>query len=102
MPDNDIRLLALDGGGVRRPFSLLESSCPPSSPTPRLGRATTFYMNGGTGGVFAVMLGRLCMSVEIGSVWWPSIRTLASAWASSFPFMAPVSRLPGTSMELED
>ncbi|RKK66720.1 hypothetical protein BFJ69_g15140, partial [Fusarium oxysporum] len=68
MPDNDIRLLALDGGGVRGLSSLmilqnLMSTIDPDSPPKP---CDYFDMIGGTstGGLIAIMLGRLRMTVD--------------------------------------
>ncbi|PNH41105.1 hypothetical protein VD0004_g5947 [Verticillium dahliae] len=68
MPANDIRLLALDGGGVRGLSSLmvlrsLMATIDPDHP-PR--PCDYFDMIGGTstGGLIAIMLGRLRMSVD--------------------------------------
>ncbi|KAF4340652.1 tetratricopeptide repeat domain protein [Fusarium beomiforme] len=68
MPDNDIRLLALDGGGVRGLSSLmilknLMSTIDPDSPP---NPCDYFDMIGGTstGGLIAIMLGRLRMTVD--------------------------------------
>ncbi|KAH6881067.1 hypothetical protein B0T10DRAFT_609259 [Thelonectria olida] len=68
MPDNDIRLLALDGGGVRGLSSLmilqsLMSTIDPDSPPKP---CEYFDMIGGTstGGLIAIMLGRLQMTVK--------------------------------------
>lgn len=68
MPGSDIRLLALDGGGVRGLSSLLilrrlmSIVDPDDPPKP----CDYFDMIGGTstGGLIAVMLGRLCMTVD--------------------------------------
>ncbi|KAG7124123.1 Calcium-independent phospholipase A2-gamma like protein [Verticillium longisporum] len=68
MPANDIRLLALDGGGVRSLSSLMilrslmVTIDPDNPPKP----CDYFDMIGGTntGGLIAVMLGRLRMSVD--------------------------------------
>ncbi|KAJ1337373.1 cGAMP-activated phospholipase [Microdochium nivale] len=68
MPDSDIRLLALDGGGVRGLSSLMilrslmAAVDPDNPPKP----CDYFDMIGGTstGGLIAVMLGRLHMSVD--------------------------------------
>ncbi|CRK12348.1 hypothetical protein BN1708_010444 [Verticillium longisporum] len=68
MPDGDIRLLALDGGGVRSLSSLMILRSlmitidPDNPPKP----CDYFDMIGGTntGGLIAVMLGRLRMSVD--------------------------------------
>ncbi|EXL47748.1 hypothetical protein FOCG_11897 [Fusarium oxysporum f. sp. radicis-lycopersici 26381] len=68
MPDNDIRLLALDGGGVRGLSSLIIlqnlilTIDPDSSPKP----CNYFDIIGGTstGGLIAIMLGRLQMTVN--------------------------------------
>ena len=68
MPDNDIRLLSLDGGGVRGLSSLMilehlmYTINPKSPPRP----CDYFDMIGGTstGGLIAVMLGRLRMTVD--------------------------------------
>ncbi|ORY02205.1 hypothetical protein BCR34DRAFT_493307 [Clohesyomyces aquaticus] len=67
MPSNDLRLLALDGGGVRGLSALMileqlmEAVNPDAPPKP----CDYFDMIGGTstGGLIAVMLGRLRMSV---------------------------------------
>ncbi|KAF2022547.1 FabD/lysophospholipase-like protein, partial [Setomelanomma holmii] len=67
MPGNDLRLLALDGGGVRGLSALMileqlmEAVDPDSPPKP----CDYFDMIGGTstGGLIAVMLGRLRMTV---------------------------------------
>ncbi|KAF2025710.1 hypothetical protein EK21DRAFT_75787 [Setomelanomma holmii] len=67
MPGNDLRLLALDGGGVRGLSALMileqlmEAVNPDAPPKP----CDYFDMIGGTstGGLIAVMLGRLQMSV---------------------------------------
>ncbi|KAM5349990.1 hypothetical protein ACJ41O_006495 [Fusarium nematophilum] len=68
MPDNDIRLLALDGGGVRGLSSLmilqnLMSTIDPDSPPKP---CDYFDMIGGTstGGLIAIMLGRLRMTID--------------------------------------
>ncbi|KAL6406095.1 phospholipase [Ilyonectria robusta] len=68
MPDDDIRLLALDGGGVRGLSSLmilqnLMSTIDPDSPPKP---CDYFDMIGGTstGGLIAIMLGRLRMTVD--------------------------------------
>lgn len=68
MPDNDIRLLALDGGGVRGLSSLmilqsLMSTIDPENPPKP---CDYFDMIGGTstGGLIAIMLGRLRMTVD--------------------------------------
>ena len=68
MPDNDIRILALDGGGVRGLSSLmilqnLMSTIDPDSPPKP---CDYFDMIGGTstGGLIAIMLGRLRMTVD--------------------------------------
>lgn len=68
MPENDIRLLALDGGGVRGLSSLmilqhLMSTINPNSPPKP---CDYFDMIGGTstGGLIAIMLGRLRMTVD--------------------------------------
>jgi patatin-like phospholipase/acyl hydrolase len=68
MPSNGVRLLALDGGGVRGLSSLmilrrLMATVDPDSP-PR--PCDYFDMIGGTstGGLIAVMLGRLGMTVD--------------------------------------
>ncbi|KAH7151967.1 hypothetical protein B0J13DRAFT_470560, partial [Dactylonectria estremocensis] len=68
MPDNDIRLLALDGGGVRGLSSLmilqnLMSTIDPDSPSKP---CDYFDMIGGTstGGLIAIMLGRLRMTID--------------------------------------
>jgi predicted acylesterase/phospholipase RssA len=68
MPGNKIRLLALDGGGVRGLSSLMilrslmEAIDPEDPPRP----CDYFDMIGGTstGGLIAVMLGRLGMTVD--------------------------------------
>lgn len=68
MPGDNIRLLALDGGGVRGLSSLMilrnlmNSIDPEAPPKP----CDYFDMIGGTstGGLIAVMLGRLRMSVD--------------------------------------
>ena len=68
MPGNDIRLLALDGGGVRGLSSLMilqqlmRHVDPESPPKP----CDYFDMIGGTstGGLIAIMLGRLRMTVD--------------------------------------
>ncbi|KAH7021523.1 acyl transferase/acyl hydrolase/lysophospholipase [Microdochium trichocladiopsis] len=68
MPENDIRLLALDGGGVRGLSSLMvlrslmAAVDPDNPPKP----CDYFDMIGGTstGGLIAIMLGRLRMSVD--------------------------------------
>ncbi|KAI4139929.1 MAG: hypothetical protein L6R39_006038 [Caloplaca ligustica] len=68
MPDQEIRLLALDGGGVRGLSSLLilqqlmETIDPDSPPKP----CDYFDMIGGTstGGLIAIMLGRLKLSID--------------------------------------
>ncbi|KAH7132768.1 acyl transferase/acyl hydrolase/lysophospholipase, partial [Dactylonectria macrodidyma] len=68
MPDNDIRLLALDGGGVRGLSSLMilqnlmATIDPDSPPKP----CDYFDMIGGTstGGLVAIMLGRLRMTID--------------------------------------
>ncbi|KAM5358933.1 hypothetical protein ACJA88_015257 [Fusarium oxysporum] len=68
MPDNDIRLLALDGGGVRGLSSLIIlqnlilTIDPDSPPKP----CNYFDIIGGTstGGLIAIMLGRLQMTVN--------------------------------------
>ncbi|PSN58604.1 hypothetical protein BS50DRAFT_614817 [Corynespora cassiicola Philippines] len=67
MPDRDLRLLALDGGGVRGLSALMileqlmEAVDPDAPPKP----CDYFDMIGGTstGGLIAIMLGRLRMSV---------------------------------------
>lgn len=68
MPNDDISLLSLDGGGVRGLSSLmilrnLMSAIDPESPPKP---CDCFDMIGGTstGGLIAVMLGRLRMSVD--------------------------------------
>ncbi|KAH7119390.1 acyl transferase/acyl hydrolase/lysophospholipase [Dactylonectria estremocensis] len=68
MPENDIRLLALDGGGVRGLSSLmilqnLMSTIDPDSPPKP---CDYFDMIGGTstGGLIAIMLGRLRMTID--------------------------------------
>lgn len=68
MPDNDIRVLALDGGGVRGLSSLmilqnLMSTIDPDSPPKP---CDYFDMIGGTstGGLIAIMLGRLRMTID--------------------------------------
>ncbi|KAH7134383.1 hypothetical protein EDB81DRAFT_844943 [Dactylonectria macrodidyma] len=68
MPDNGIRLLALDGGGVRGLSSLmilqnLMSTIDPDSPPKP---CDYFDMIGGTstGGLIAIMLGRLRMTID--------------------------------------
>src|ERR1700712_4057813 len=68
MPGDDIRLLALDGGGVRGLSSLIILRSlmavidPDNPPKP----CDYFDMIGGTstGGLIAVMLGRLRMSID--------------------------------------
>ncbi|OCL00351.1 uncharacterized protein K441DRAFT_99752 [Cenococcum geophilum 1.58] len=68
MPDNELRLLALDGGGVRGLSALMilsqlmEAVNPDSPPKP----CDYFDMIGGTstGGLIAIMLGRLRMSID--------------------------------------
>ncbi|KAF2726462.1 FabD/lysophospholipase-like protein, partial [Polyplosphaeria fusca] len=68
MPDSDLRLLALDGGGVRGLSALMilkqlmETVNPDAPPKP----CDYFDMIGGTstGGLIAVMLGRLKMSID--------------------------------------
>lgn len=68
MPFNQIRLLALDGGGVRGLSSLMilqqlmDTVDPESPPKP----CDYFDMIGGTstGGLIAIMLGRLRMTVD--------------------------------------
>ncbi|KAF4632557.1 hypothetical protein G7Y89_g5568 [Cudoniella acicularis] len=67
MPDKDLRLLALDGGGVRGLSALMilqqlmETIDPDNPPKP----CNYFDMIGGTstGGLIAIMLGRLKMSI---------------------------------------
>ncbi|KAH7008703.1 hypothetical protein EDB80DRAFT_751332 [Ilyonectria destructans] len=68
MPENDIRLLALDGGGVRGLSSLmilqnLMSTIDPDSPPKP---CDYFDMIGGTstGGLIAIMLGRLRVTID--------------------------------------
>ncbi|OCL05393.1 FabD/lysophospholipase-like protein [Glonium stellatum] len=68
MPDKELRLLALDGGGVRGLSALMilerlmEAVNPDSPPKP----CDYFDMIGGTstGGLIAIMLGRLRMSID--------------------------------------
>ncbi|KAH8587243.1 hypothetical protein B0O99DRAFT_747744 [Bisporella sp. PMI_857] len=68
MPDKDLRLLALDGGGVRGLSALIilqqlmETIDPENPPKP----CDYFDMIGGTstGGLIAIMLGRLKMSID--------------------------------------
>ena len=68
MPGNDLRLLALDGGGVRGLSllmilqQLMSTVDPESPPKP----CDYFDMIGGTstGGLIAIMLGRLQMTVD--------------------------------------
>lgn len=68
MPGDDVRLLALDGGGVRGLASLmilrrLMATVDPASPPKP---CDYFDMVGGTstGGLIAIMLGRLQMTVD--------------------------------------
>ncbi|KAL6406244.1 tetratricopeptide repeat domain protein [Ilyonectria robusta] len=68
MPDNDIRLLALDGGGVRGLSSLmilqnLMSTIDPDSP-PKPCDYFDMICGTSTGGLIAIMLGRLRMTVD--------------------------------------
>lgn len=68
MPEHDLRLLALDGGGVRGLSTLqivkqlMDTIDPESTPKP----CDYFDMIGGTstGGLIAIMLGRLRMTVD--------------------------------------
>lgn len=68
MPGNDLRLLALDGGGVRGLSALMilqqlmETIDPKNPPKP----CDYFDMIGGTstGGLIAIMIGRLRMSID--------------------------------------
>ena len=68
MPDHDIRLLALDGGGVRGLSSLmilqnLMSAIDPDSP-PKPCDYFDMIAGTSTGGLIAIMLGRLRMTVD--------------------------------------
>lgn len=68
MPDDDIRLLALDGGGVRGLSSLmilknLMSAIDPVSP-PKPCDYFDMMAGTSTGGLIAIMLGRLRMTVD--------------------------------------
>jgi patatin-like phospholipase/acyl hydrolase len=68
MPATDIRLLALDGGGVHGLSSLMILRCLMATVDPAAPPKPCDYLDmiGGTstGGLIAIMLGRLCMTVD--------------------------------------